>query len=187
MTDVTDIADEDNLESRKDDLLFGLRRSSRYHNRQRQFYEQWNTITVGLAAVGGLGTITALQLESGLWSIGIALLVSAFGAIDLTVGASRRANQHMELARDFILLEAEFVTSEPIDERTLADLTAKRLLIETRERPKLHLLDVICDFEVMVSMGDTTDPYRIPWWRKKLANLVSQADYAQKVAAAVQQ
>ena len=187
MDDVTDIAEEDNLESRKDDLLFGVRRSSRYHNHRRRFYELWNTTTVGLAAVGGLGTIATLQLESGLYSILIALSVSAFGAIDLAVGASRRANQHAEIARDFVLLEAEFVKSNPIEEPILTDLTSKRLVIESREPAKMHLLDAMCHFEVLLAMGDTTDPYRIPWWRKKLANLISQASYAQQVAAAVQQ
>ena len=187
MDDVTDIAEEDNLESRKDDLLFGVRRSSRYHNHRRRFYELWNTTTVGLAAVGGLGTIATLQLESGLYSILIALSVSAFGAIDLAVGASRRANQHAEIARDFVLLEAEFVKSNPIEEPILTDLTSKRLVIESREPAKLHLLDAMCHFELLRAMGDAAEHHRIPWWRRALANLVSQADYAQQVAAAVQQ
>ena len=175
------------LESRKYDQQFGVQRSSRYHNHRRRFYEQWNTMTVAIAALGGLFAIFVYQLGYTLPAFLIALVVSLSGMFTLAIGAAGRANLHAELAREFILLEAEFLTSPPTDEDSLNTLIKARLQIESREPTKLHLLDAMCHFELLRAMGDVAEHYEIPWLRRKLAHWFSQAGYAQVVAAAEQQ
>ncbi len=157
------MTDEKGFERKVYDQLFGIQRSSRYHNYRRRFYELWNAWTVGIAALGGLSSLTAYKLDYDLGLILIAFTISVTGALDLMIGTSRRSNQHAELAREFILLEAMFVTSEPIDERTLADLISKRLLIESREPPVMRLLDTLCHFELLRAMGDAAEHPLIPW------------------------
>ena len=40
-------------------LLFGVRRSVRYHDRRRGFYESFHTVVVFLSVIGGSATIAA--------------------------------------------------------------------------------------------------------------------------------
>ena len=174
------------LESKIFDQLFGVKRSSRYHSHRRRFFELWNTMTVTTAALGGLSAAWVFQIGHGLPAALIALAVSITGALDLAVGTARRANQHAEIAREFILLEAMFVKSSPSDEDSLNALIEKRLLIECREPTKLHLLDVMCHYELLRAMGDTANHPQIPRNRRWLAHCLSQASYAQNVEAAEQ-
>ena len=162
---------EENLKRRTSDQLFGVRRSCRYHNHRRRFYEIWNTCTVALAALGGSFAATTFVLLDQTWpSVTLALAVSFAGAVDLAVGASRRANQHAELSREFVFLEAVFISNSDIDDSALAELTRKRLEIESREPTELRLLDAMCHFELLRAMGDAKEHPKIPWRRRKLAH-----------------
>ena len=61
-------------------------------------------MTVAITALGGLTAAFAPQTEYQATSVVISHFIFAFGALDLAVGRSRRANLRIEIAREFILL-----------------------------------------------------------------------------------
>ena len=65
-----------NLDRRIYDQQFGVQRSSRYHNHQYRFYEQWSTMVVAITALGGLLAISMFQLDYTLPVFLVALVVS---------------------------------------------------------------------------------------------------------------
>ncbi len=173
----------EHLDRRTYDLLFGVRRSVRYHDRRRRFYEMWNSATVAMGAIGGsaaVATVTA-QLSPGWLPAIAAAAVAVASAVDLAVGTARRANHHGDLARQFIGLEQRFAHDRNLDDAEHEELTRERLRIEATEPPVLHLLNMLCHYELLRALGDERPRPPIPWMRAALANWLSQADYAAAV------
>ena len=162
------------------ELLFDVRRSVRYHERRRRFFEIWNSITVGAAAVGGSSAVaTILSQPNWAWlPVAFAGTVSLLGALDLVVGTARRADRHGDLSRQFIALEQKFAHGRSLKVKEHEDLVRERLRIEASEPTILRLLDIMCYYEVLVSLGDKSKHPKIPWHRRKLAHWISQTDYA---------
>ena len=174
---------EDHLSERSYNLLFAIRRSVRYHNYRQQFYELRNSLTVMVGVLGGssaAGVFFAGLSSTWLWWLPGALsgAVAFFSALDLAVGTARRANLHADLGRQFIFLEQQFSSDRDMAEGLIDDMTRKRLDIEAEEPPPLRLLDAICHFELLRSMGDEKDHPPIPWWRRAAADFFSQSSYA---------
>ena len=167
----------ENLDDRTYDLLFAVRRSVRYHERRRRFYEAWNTATVAGGVLGGSAAAVAFLASWGEWSAGIAAGVAALSAFDLAVGTARRADRHGDLMRQFIALERRFAHGVSLKDKEYREAVRERLAIESSEPPVLRLLDVLCHYEVLRSVGGDPPP-RMPWWRRKLANWLSQTDFA---------
>ena len=168
------------LDRRTFDLLFGVRRSVRYHDRRRRFYEVWNSATIAMGAIGGsaaVATVTA-QLSPGWLPAIAAAAVAVASAVDLAVGTARRANHHGDLARQFIGLEQRFAHGRSLDDAEHEELTRERLRIEATEPPVLHLLNALCHYELLRALGDGREPPAISWPRAVLANWFSQPDYA---------
>lgn len=176
----------ENLDERTYDLLFGIRRSVRYHNHRRRFYEIWNSTTVTIGVLGGSSAATAFlaELPSG-WEWLPALfagIVAVLSALDLSIGTARRADSHADLSRQFIVLEQKFAHGRSLEDGEHEEIVRSRLDIEASEPTPLRLLDVMCHFELLRALGDQTRHPRIPWLRRKLAHWLSQPDYAQILA-----
>lgn len=175
----------DDLDDRTYDLLFAVRRSVRYHGRRRRFYEIWNTVTVAGAAVGGSSAFAALMADSAMISAAASASLALLGALDLAVGTARRANDHGDLARRFIVLEQAFAHGRNLDDDEYETLTRRRLEIESSEPTVLRLLDVMCNYEVLRSLGNDVERHpRIPWFRRVLSQWLSQTEYALRVREA---
>ena len=169
----------DALDDRTYELLFGIRRSVRYHDRRRRFHEIWNTFTVAIAAIGGSGaTILFFALDKPIIPAAISATVALTGAMDLAVGTVRKADRHGDLARQFITLEQEFSSGLNLEDGAYETLTRRRLQIEASEPVALRLLDAMCHFEVLRSLGDREHHPRVPLYRRILANWISQVDFA---------
>lgn len=173
------MVDTAKLDDRTYGLLFGVRRSVRYHNHRRRFYEVWNTSTVAIATVGGSGAVIGFFGPHSWISAALACLVALVGAIDLAVGTSRCANLHTDLARRFIDLEQHFSHGRNLSDDEHAELTRARLQIEAGEPPTLRLLDEICHHELLRALGDKREPPSIPLWRRLMANWLVQLNYVQ--------
>lgn len=140
-------------------LLFGVRRSVRYHSRRRQHYELFHKTVLFLALILGSITVAAFAEAIGnTWPAWVkalpAALVSILAALDLVLGSSAKSWQHADLARRFIDLERELETrkGEPLN-TLISEITDKRLEIETSEPPVLRVLDTICHNELLRAMG----------------------------------
>ncbi|MCY3986407.1 MAG: hypothetical protein OXF23_05125 [Candidatus Dadabacteria bacterium] len=169
------------------ELLFGIRRSIRYHTHRRRFFEAWNTLTVSIAMLGSSSAIVSFiaLAEAETTSPWIPIAISAFvaftGALDFAIGTGRRSNEHGDLARQFISLEIEFGTDQEPSEVDLDRLTKERLKIEAREPVALRLLDAMCHYELLRAMGDESDHPRVSLFRRSLMHFFSQAVFAREL------
>lgn len=140
-------------------LLFGVRRSVRYHNRRRDFYERFHGFVLLVAVAGGSTTIAAFGSElTAALPTAVKLLAPAavtLAAIsDLVVGSMRKAWLHADLARRFIVLEQKLVAqqAEPTAD-ALLEVERERLAIEADEPPIRRVLDTLCHNELWRAMG----------------------------------
>lgn len=143
----------ESLEDRWRDLLFSVRRSIRYHNRRRRFFEGWHNVTSALNVMFGSATIATLLKSEGSTGVAatFAVLISILSAIDLVVGTSRKAWLHADFVKRFIGLEKQ-MTGEPTEE-DFHRLCIARLDIEAEEPPVLHVLNTICHNELSRALG----------------------------------
>ena len=79
----------ESLDDKTYKLLFSVRRSVRYHDRRRRFYEVWNTVTVAAATIGGSAAVVGFLYEAAPdW---LPAAISAFIAV---------VGRHRSLGRD---------------------------------------------------------------------------------------
>lgn len=150
-------------------LLFGVRRSVRYHTRRRRFFDTLARFFTIFTVVGGIGTFTTLLAKaSEIWTLIYGGATAVFSTIDLVVGCAEKARLHSDLARDFIKLEQELIkVGDDLTEKQLADFTCKRLEIEQEEPTVLRILDILCHNELCSAMGyERSEHYKISWTQR---------------------
>ena len=152
-------------EKRQRDLLWDVRRSVRYHNRRRAWFERWHHGTLILA-------IVAL---SGLYET-----VATFGIIFLATNVvcrfADRASDHKIFAARFRVLEHKLIPQRPDEDLDRLDL--ERLEIETEEPPVKRLLDVLCHYELWKAYREDYEHVPVTWWRRWTVNWFSYGAYA---------
>ena len=158
------------------DLLFGVRRSVRYHSRRRGFFEAVHAVVVFVALLFGSATLATFGAAFGetlpLWVKLIpAALTTVLSAADLVIGCMRRAWQHAELARQFIELERTLERNRAAPTAALITETRdRRLAIEVTEPPVLRILDTLCHNELLRAMGYPSEQ-QVPvgFWQRLFA------------------
>lgn len=148
------------------EILFGVRRSVRYHNRRRAFFDGWVVVTNAVAVIFGSAAMWIFWSKVNPdWGVYAALVVTFFSAINLVVGAGQRARLHSDLARRFILLEKEIISLADPTEEQRRSFMARRLEVEADEPPVLRVVDIMCHNELAEAMGyGQKDTYIVPWY-----------------------
>ena len=135
-------------------LLFGVRRSVRYHARRRRFFDRLGKFITFFTVVTGVGTVTTLLAESKIATLVCGLLVAVFSTIDLVVGCAESARRHSDLAWDFTQLESQMVKAgDDLTDAEIADFICRRLEIESEEPTILRVLDLLCHNELCRALG----------------------------------
>lgn len=155
-------------------LLFGVRRSIRYHNRRERFFDRLHKFSTFLSALTGTATVASVLAKAGPgWTVSFAFSVAVFSVIDLVVGTARQARLYNDLARRFFGLEKAIITCKDPSEDDIAYFTAQRLDIEADEPPPLKVLDSICHNELLRAMNyDESHYVKIEWYQRWLSNLI---------------
>ncbi len=162
------------------DLLFGVRRSIRYHARRRMFFDRFRQITSALGVIFGSATVFTLLSDAGaLYPALAAALVTVFFTFDLVVGTGPAARLHDDLCRRFIELERQMEMAEkPRDTHSVAKFRACRLEIEADEPPVYRVLDMMCHNELMCAMGYESSQFaRIRFYQRWLAHFFDVQDH----------
>ncbi|QZP29696.1 hypothetical protein K5H97_26015 [Pseudomonas mosselii] len=147
-----EMGDVAELAEKWDDMLFGVRRSIRYHQRRRAFFDRLDQSSNMLSVFFGSTAIYGiLKDDYQALALGASALVTALASINLVVGSALRARAHSDFVRQYIDLEKRML-GQP-DEQTLKQVTEGRLSIEAQEPPVLHVLNAICHNEMMRAMG----------------------------------
>ena len=161
--------------------LFGVRRSVRYHVHRRRYFEFLTTATTTISFLGASAVgITHYASLPGLEWLPVLFggLVALVNALSLSIGSSRMANLHADLARQFGELEKRFDPTQPLGDDEYKQRVNERLKIEATVPPTKRLLDVMCHYELMRAMGYSDTHPKIPWCRRALAHVFSQPTYA---------
>lgn len=143
----------DSLQMEWDGLLFGVRRSIRYHQRRRAFFDRLDQTSSMASVIFGSTAIYGImeQGEAKALALIASALVTVLASVNLVVGSSRRAREHADLAKRFIELEKRMI-GQPEQQR-FAEVMEARLTIEAEEPPVLRVLDCMCHNEQMRAMG----------------------------------
>ncbi|WP_093633846.1 hypothetical protein [Paraburkholderia aspalathi] len=163
------MSETDSLDGRWAGMLFGTRRSIRYHQRRRAFFDRCDqfgnvfSLIFGSAAIYGV-----LDKDYHALALIASGLVTVLSAVNLVFGSSQRARLHHDLSRKFTELERHMLgkPSEDVYQMT----SEKRLDIESEEPPILRVLDCLCHNEQMRSEGyPREDLAKIEWWQRLFA------------------
>ena len=174
--DKTVIRPQQKMPSPWQNLLLDVRRSIRYHNHRRRWFDRLDSTSKFLIIISG-GTVLAFPDSSA--KLGIAARVfwaasALMGSLDLVTGFSSKGREHYDLAREFSQLEQEMTK---VGELGSADefsrLYNKRLEIEAKEPPVKRVLDIYCHNELALSMGcKKTEMYDIGFIRWAFMHMV---------------
>jgi hypothetical protein len=146
-----------NIKEASDDqyaLLFDVRRSIRYHDRRKSFFELIHRISAGLTVLlaGSVLFEMARPGETALWMILLASVAALLSAWDIVIGYASRANLHHDLKKRFIKLEIDILSGDSSDS-AWSKHQVERLRIEQDEPPIFRALDLLCRNEVLKAEG----------------------------------
>lgn len=151
--------------------LFAVRRSIRYHQRRRAFFDRLDQFGNMLAVVLGSTAIYGmLETNSKTLALTATALVTVLSAVNLVFGSVQKARAHADFSRQFIALEKRFL-DDPSPER-LREVIDARLSIEAEEPPILRVLDSICHNEQLRAEGYPKEYFAtIRYWQRWFAQL----------------
>lgn len=166
------------MQKQHHDLLFGVRRSIRYHSHRESFFRGCTILITLNALLFSTTTIlmflTEITASLPVWvKISPAVLVSILAALDLAVRFSDKAWLHADFVRQFTDLEIQLQhQDETPDNNLINTVTAKRLEIEVHEPPVLHVLDTLCHNELLRAMGyEKARQVRVGFFQRLFAHL----------------
>jgi len=154
-------------------LLFEIRRSIRYHNYRKRFFEWFHNLAAFLTAISGTAifvTVLAEQVSPVLQMV-LAAVVAIFSTIDLVIASPAKSREYEDLSRRFIALEKEIMVSENKDSKFFNTIQAEKLSIEADEPPHLRILNAVCFNETVTAMGLNQDAHvKIEWYQRLFMN-----------------
>ena len=138
------------------DLLWGVRRSIRYHDRRRRFFEACHSIVVGSGiALATIGFAIASKIIDEHWLAVFSVFTMLIFLLDLLFAFSRCACHHTSLKHRFGELEKDITMNNNKDD--IKRFVARRLEIEKDEPPIRRALDLLCHNELAKSRAETQD------------------------------
>lgn len=148
------LSEQLNLSHEQYGLLFDVRRSVRYHDRRRAFYEQLHLFTslLTILMAGSVFFDLAKPGQTACWLQFASAVAAFFAAMDMVIGYSKRASVHSNLRERFALLEIDMVMGDA-EENTWAGYQRERLMIEKDEPPLYKVLDNLCRNELLEAEG----------------------------------
>lgn len=156
--------------------LFGVRRSVRYQQRRRSYFESWHSYIAAVQVVSGSSAVAALLADGAALIVGILTAIPPLlAAIDLVFGTTRRATLHAGIGRQFSQLEADMVAyedCESIAQDTLVKFKRRRLTIEADEPPKLRVVDLLSHNDLVRGNYTHGQTYRIGRVRSALGHVL---------------
>jgi hypothetical protein len=154
-------------------LQFGVRRSIRYHNRRRRFFDGFDRLVKVLSVIGGSAAVVAVTARYPQLGMVLAGVVAVLSAISLVVAPAQAARLYGELARRFANLEYKMKCVRDPNADQLNEFEAERLLIEADEPPPMRVLDIICHNELCEAMGeDDCEFYKVGLLQSLFAQVI---------------
>lgn len=167
----------DNIADWQLGLLFDIRRSIRYHDRRKSFFERLHHVTSFLTILmaGSVLFDLAKNGETAWWLTVFGILAALFAILDMVVSFSRQAGIHGNLKDRFSILEIEMVSGDSSEEAWLK-YQRDRLNIEKDEPPIFTALDALCRNELLIAEGYSGSDYlkeciSVSWFERITSNI----------------
>lgn len=174
-------------------LYFSVKRSSRYHERRRAWFEFWHHLTLfGVVLTTG-GVAARIELvetgDSQIVSWSLAVLSGVLVILNIVLRFAEKASEHKALSRRFRDLEIQLALwRKGLPDDEYQRILGLRIEIEKDEPPVLRLLDALCHQELRKALyPDYSDKEleavreAVPFLRRATAHLFSQPLTAARV------
>lgn len=165
-------------------LLFDVRRSIRYHDRRRGFFDRLHRVTnlLTILMAGSVLHDLGKTGETAGWLIGLSAAAALLAAFDMVVGYSAWARRHHDLKTRFCALEIDMLSGDLAPE-IWQGFGIRRLQIERDEPPIYRALDLLCRDELLVAEGITRDKAPkefscLGWWQRWTSQIWHWSDVA---------
>ncbi|MDB6122093.1 MAG: hypothetical protein JWQ71_1086 [Pedosphaera sp.] len=161
--------------TRKHELLFGIRRSIRYHARRRRFFDRLKRGMTFLTVMCGMGTFAMLLAHvPPAWPIATAMTLTVLAVFDLLVNTAEGVRLHADLGRRFTEIEMDLVlTEDNLTDQQVREFANQRLRVVLEEPPTMRVLDCICHNEVVRVMGhNKAYEVKLSKWQRFFANFL---------------
>lgn len=168
------------------ELLFAVRRSTRYHRARMRFFDLWATMIQLISVVSATAAFSAVYAELPKdIALAAASILALAQAIELVIAPSKSARLHSDLARRFISLEKLCIKEElGLDDQKLLALENERLEIELEEPPLKKWLNVRVHNEMdLAENGKDATPYPIRRYQRLFIQLADIDDISGLSAA----
>lgn len=120
-------AETEDIQKQIRGILFSVRRSVRYHNKRRLFFDRVHKCFRLLSVLTGAATIASVLAKAGpIWTVPFAVAVAFFSVIDLVVGTTQAARLHNDLSKRFFDLEKSIIAIKDFTDQDIISLTYKR-------------------------------------------------------------
>lgn len=165
-------------------LLFDVRRSIRYHDRRRSFFERLHQMTAGLTILlaGSVLFDVAKEGSTATWMVVLSIVAALLSVWDMVVGYSSKAGLHRDLKLRFGELEISILQGDD-SATTWQDHQIRRLKIEQDEPAIYRVLDTLCHNEMIRAEGVCRimhkDQFKkVNWWKQMTRHLFHWPDVA---------
>ncbi len=150
-------------------LHFGICRSIRYHTYRESFLRAAHNWFLF-----GAFMLSIYAVIEGHHAISVAS--AALLGFMLVFRVNEKALLHGELKQGFIQLQQQMERSRNLQDDDLqgflADITAQRLAIESREPQPLRVLDIVCHIEMMRAQGNDPSEFpKVSWYQRLFKQL----------------
>lgn len=160
-------------------LLFDVRRSMRYHDRRRAFFERMHRVTNVLTVLMAGSVLFELGRagETAAWLMLLGVAAALLAALDMVVGYGARAALHGDLKRRFAELEIAMARGG-LEPQQWAEHEITRLAIERDEPPVYRALDLLCHNEQLAAEGVQDAKHRatLSWWQRNTSQFLLWSD-----------
>lgn len=135
-------------------LLFDVRRSIRYHDRRRAFYERLHHVTslLTILLAGSVLFDLAKEGETAAWLVWVSTAAALLAAVDMVIGYAKQSSLHSSLRERFANLEIEMISGSDNGDCWVG-YQKERLLIEKDEPAVYPVLDGLCRNELLIAEG----------------------------------
>ena len=157
-------------------MLWGVKRSIRYHAYRRRFWNNWHVITMVAAVFSAATSIATFGGFVGIadhpWLHPVLMVATAtLLVLDAVLGFSSKSALHDMLKRRLVSLERMVERSDGSDEE-LDFIADERARIEDDEPDVLGVLNDICHNEELTAQGIDEGRLKIGWFQQWMASYI---------------
>ena len=158
-------------------LFFDVRRSIRYHDRRRSFFELMHRITAVLTILmaGSVLFDIGKPGSTAMWLTTISVFAALLATLDMVIGYSSKADLHRSLKVQFGKLEMSIISGGD-SEAEWNSHQIKRLEIELEEPPVYRALDLLCYNEIVKADGIQDKMHRVSYLNCCTCHIFKWAD-----------